>query len=134
MKKRTLFLLAAIASLPMVAEAQAIALQEWPVPWANTRPRDPYVDGSGRVWFVGQQGNYIAYLEPKSGAFKRFTIEEGTHPHNLIVDNAGIVWYAGNRNARIGRLDPATGAIKTFVMPDSARDPHTLIADKSGNI
>jgi virginiamycin B lyase len=135
MKARTLILLASIVTLPVVAEAQTLALQEWEVPWANTRPRDPYVDPQGRVWFVGQEGNYIAYLEPKSGDFKRFTIEDGTHPHNLIVDAKGVVWYAGNRNARIGRLDPATGAIKTFMMPDSgARDPHTLVFDKSGNI
>ena len=73
------------------------------MPWPDTRPRDPYVDPQGRVWFVGQEGNYIAYLEPKSGEFKRFEIEDGAHPHNLIVDQKGIVWYAGNRNARIGR-------------------------------
>ncbi len=135
MNMRTLILIAGIAAVPTLAEAQNVTLQEWPVPWPDTRPRDPYVDQQGRVWFVGQAGNYIAYLEPKSGEFKRFTIEEGTHPHNLIVDQQGIVWYAGNRNARIGRLDPSNGAIKTFPMPEAeARDPHTLILDKTGSI
>lgn len=135
MRMRTLVLALAAATVPAAATAQTVDLKEWTVPWPDTRPRDPYVDGQGRVWFVGQQGNYIAYLEPKSGEFKRFTIEDGTHPHNLVVDKGGIVWYAGNRNARIGRLDPASGAIKTFPMPDSAaRDPHTLIFDGSGNL
>ena len=135
MKMRNLIVLAGLALVPAIAEAQTVALQEWTVPWANTRPRDPYVDGQGRVWFVGQEGNYVAYLEPKSGEFKRFTIEDGTHPHNLIVDDKGIVWYAGNRNARIGRLDPASGAIKAYLMPDTAaRDPHTLVFDQAGNI
>lgn len=132
---RTFILAVTALALPAPALAQTVDLKEWPVPWTDTRPRDPFVDGQGRVWFVGQEGNYIAYLEPKSGEFKRFTIEDGTYPHNLIVDRAGIVWYAGNRNARIGRLDPANGAIKTFAMPDSAaRDPHTLIMDRGGNI
>jgi virginiamycin B lyase len=135
MRIRTLPLLFALLAMPALSEGQNIALQEWKVPWPDTRPRDPFVDAQGRVWFVGQQGNYIAYLEPKSGEFKRFTIEEGTHPHNLIVDAQGSVWYAGNRNARIGRLDPASGTIKTFMMPDTtARDPHTLIFDKTGHI
>ena len=135
MSLKMLTLLAGVAFIPALAEAQTLTLKEWPVPWANSRPRDPYLDSQGRVWFVGQEGNYIAYLEPGSGEFKRFAIEDGTYPHNLIVDSKGIVWYAGNRNARIGRLDPATGAIRTFMMPDSgARDPHTLIFDKSGNI
>lgn len=135
MKMRNLIVLTILTVVPAVADAQSVALREWTVPWANTRPRDPYVDPRGRVWFVGQEGNYIAYLEPKSGEFKRFTIEDGTHPHNLIVDTKGVVWYAGNRNARIGRLDPATGAIKTYPMPDTAaRDPHTLVFDKAGHI
>ncbi len=47
--------------------AAAPDVREWTVPWEGTRPRDPYVDGKGRVWFVGQQGDYVAYLEPKSG-------------------------------------------------------------------
>lgn len=135
MRTRALMLLVAAAVAPSLADAQTVDLKEWTVPWPDTRPRDPYVDGKGRVWFVGQAGNYIAYLEPGSGEFKRFTIEDGTHPHNLIVDPQGTVWYAGNRNGRIGRLDPSTGAIKTFLMPDSAiRDPHTLVFDGKGNI
>lgn len=135
MRMRTMVFAIAAATVPAAATAQTVDLKEWTVPWPDTRPRDPYVDGQGRVWFVGQQGNYIAYLEPKSGEFKRFTIEDGTHPHNLVVDQGGIVWYAGNRNARIGRLDPANGTIKTFPMPDSAaRDPHTLIFDGRGNL
>jgi virginiamycin B lyase len=121
-----------------VVEASAVApvvITEWTVPWERTRPRDPYVDSNGRVWFVGQAGNYIAYLEPGAGTFKRFEIDSGTHPHNLIVDRRGMVWYAGNRNAHIGRLDPATGRITKFAMPDpDARDPHTLVFDRNGDI
>src|SRR3712207_2388230 len=48
-----------------------VEITEWTVPWEKTRPRDPYVAPDGRVWFVGQTGNYIAVLDPKSGEFKR---------------------------------------------------------------
>ena len=112
-----------------------VAITEWPVPWEKTRPRDPFVDGEGRVWFVGQAGNYIAHLDPRTGRFRRYEIAEGTHPHNLIVDGRGAVWYAGNRNARIGRLDPSSGAVRDFPMPEGEpRDPHTLIAGRDGEI
>lgn len=118
------------------AAARADAtIQEWPVPWEDSRPRDPHVDQQGRVWFVGQRGNYIAYLSPEDGSFERYEIDEGTHPHNLIIDDAGQVWYAGNRNAHIGRLDPATREITRYEMPDAAaRDPHTLVLDPAGDI
>lgn len=114
---------------------QSAEITEWTVPWENTRPRDPFVDHLNRVWFVGQTGDYLAYLEPKDGTFKRFDLEPGAGPHNLIVDGNGRVWYAGNQKACIGRLDPDTGKITRFPMSNSrARDPHTLVFDKLGDI
>jgi virginiamycin B lyase len=108
-------------------------ITEWPVPWASTRPRDPYVDDAGRVWFVGQTGNYLAFLEPESGDFERFNLRAGAAPHNLIV--GGGVWYAGNGDAHIGRMDIDTGEFTFFEMPDSdAEDPHTLVFDSAGDI
>jgi virginiamycin B lyase len=120
------------APQPLPAPVQ---ITEWSVPWEKTRPRDPFPDKQGRVWFVGQAGNYIAYLTPANGQFKRFEIEAGTNPHNLIVAADGMVWYAGNRNGRIGKLDPQTGKVTTYMMPKKeVRDPHTLVFDKAGNI
>lgn len=115
--------------------AEPLDVREWLVPWEGSVPRDPYVDDKGRVWFCGQRGNYIAYLVPDTGEFKRYEVESGTHPHNLIVDRDGFVWYAGNRNAHIGRLDPANGEIKKYPMPAAdARDPHTMVFASDGNI
>src|SRR5687767_2782826 len=89
----------------------ASELKAWSTPWDGTRPRDPYADQKGNVWFVGQVGNYIARLDPKTGEFKRYEVEAGTHPHNLVVDAKGMVWFTGNRNGRIVRLDPADGKL-----------------------
>jgi virginiamycin B lyase len=110
--------------------AVRIDAREWPVPFgADTRPRDPYADGEGRVWFVGQVGNYVASLDSRTGAFKRYEITPGTHPHDLVVEK-GMVWFTGNENGRIVRLDPATGKLTTFMIPDSSvRDPHTMVFD-----
>jgi virginiamycin B lyase len=108
--------------------------KEWEVPFgAPTRPRDPYADAQGRVWFVGQNGNYIAYLDSKTGNFKRYEIDPGTNPHNLVVEK-GMVWFTGNRNNRLVKLDPTNGKLTTYMIPDSSvRDPHTMIFDpKSG--
>ena len=115
--------------------ADTVQITEWTVPWADSRPRDPFMDGRGRVWFVGQAGNYVAYFVPGSGEFKRYELDDGVHPHNLIVDTDGMVWYAGNRAAHIGKLDPATGNITKYAMPDAAaRDPHTLVFGRNNDI
>jgi virginiamycin B lyase len=118
-------------------EAQQIAIEEWPVPWEDSRPRDPYVAPDGGVWFVGQVGDYLARLDPATGAFIKQDLEPGTGPHNLVVDAGGRVWFAGNRAAHVGRFDPGSGAITKIPMPEpesAGRDPHTLIEDGRGNL
>ena len=110
-------------------------IREWTVPWADTRPRDPYAMAEDQVWFVGQRGDYAATLNPLTGEFKRVELGEGAGPHNLIVSPDGTVWYAGNRAAHIGRIDAETGEIEKIAMSiEAARDPHTLVFDEAGDI
>lgn len=112
-----------------------LVIDEWTVPYPDSRPRDPYVGPDGRVWFVGQAGHYAAVLDPQTGEFTRYDMDPGTGPHNLIVGADGLVYYAGNAANHIGILDPATGDIEKIMMPDArARDPHTQIWDADGNI
>lgn len=121
-------LASAVAAQAAAAPQQTVEIKQWTVPWENTRPRDPFVAPDGKVWFVGQTGNYVANFDPATEEFKRFEITEGTNPHNVIVDEQGIVWFTGNANGRLGRLDPATGQVQEIMMPDpeAIRDPHTL--------
>jgi virginiamycin B lyase len=120
---------------PPALHGQGVEIREWRVPWEASRPRDPFVAADGRVWFVGQRSDYLAYLEPETGEFRRYDLDRGSGPHNLIVGPEGEVWYAGNRAAHIGLLDPRTGAITRFPMPDpAAADPHTLVFDSRGGI
>ena len=129
---RTALLLFLLATAATAAE---IDIREWPVPWKDTRPRDPAVDRAGQVWFVGQTGDYIGRLNPATGKFDRIELEQGTGPHNLIVGADRAIWFAGNKKGFVGRLDPASGKIEKFAMPDpAARDPHTLIAAANGDL
>src|SRR5258708_12230478 len=82
------FSLALAAGAPAQAQKQAGMLSEpktWATPWDKTRPRDPFVDRTGHVWFVGQVGNYVANLDPKTGEFNPYTIHPRTHPPNPPV-------------------------------------------------
>jgi virginiamycin B lyase len=130
MRKQMLWL----ASCVLLLGAAGAEIVEWPVPWKDTRPRDPFVDGAGRVWFVGQTGDYVGWLDPASGKFGKHDLDDGTGPHNVIVAKSAL-WIAGNRAAHIARMDPKTGAVKKYPMPDpAAGDPHTLIEGPDGSI
>jgi virginiamycin B lyase len=112
-----------------------IDIREWTVPWADTRPRDPYVAPDGTVWFVGQRGDYVGVLDPATGDMRRIDLQEGAGPHTVVVSRDGVPWYAGNRARHIGRIDPATGQITRYDVPDDrVRDPHTMDFDSQGRI
>lgn len=115
-------------------EQNPILIEEWPVPWTQTRPRDPGLAPDGSVWFCGQAGHYLARFDPNTGQFERFDLDPSAGPHNLIVADDGMVWYAGNAGAHIGKLNPENGEITRFEMPDGVADPHTLVFDHQGHI
>lgn len=106
---------------------------EWQVPWENSRPRDPYVAPDGTVWFVGQVGDYVAKLDPKTGDMQKFDTPEAG-PHTVIVDKDGTPWYAGNQDRHIGKMHPDTGEVTRINMPDGVNDPHTMAFDSQGHI
>ena len=113
---------------PIVENPIQVEITEWPVPWKDTRPRDPDVAPNGVIWLVGQGGDYAARFDPASGEFRRKDLPPGTGPHNLIIDWDGTLWIAGNRQAFIGRMSYVTGELTRFTMPDeNARDPHTMV-------
>jgi virginiamycin B lyase len=138
MKRWTILLTSCL--LPLAASAadkaaSTVEIREWPVPWEKTRPRDPAVDAKGRVWFVGQQGDYVGRFDPATEKFDRIDLEPKSGPHNLIVAPNGDVWFSGNTAAYIGRLDPQSGKITKYPMPDpAAKDPHTLVLAPNGDL
>jgi virginiamycin B lyase len=131
MIKATGLVLALGAVAALAAADKPIEIQEFPVPWKDTRPRDPDYAGPEAVWFVGQTGHYLAKLNPKTREFTRIDLEDEPGPHNLIVGDDGVIWYAGNLKGYIGRVDPKTQQIRRIAMPDAAAtDPHTLTFDE----
>jgi virginiamycin B lyase len=135
-------ILSAIAASALQAQSLTDNLiQKFEVPWGREgRPRDAAVSPTdGAIFFVGQAGeepvgNYVARLDPKTGAFKKFQLEKGAAPHSCLVDSHGNVWYTGNGNGTLGRIDVKTGEIKTWTVGEGVRDPHTMVFDKNGNV
>ena len=129
-----IIMLAATAAMPSSTAAGAAEIEEWTVPWANTRPRDPFTVDGRVVWFAGQAGDYIGRLDAATGDFSRLELGPGSGPHNLIVGADGSVWIAGNRQGFIGRYREG-GTVRRIAMPEAAaRDPHTLVFDGAGHI
>ncbi|HYV97110.1 MAG TPA: hypothetical protein VE967_06630, partial [Gemmatimonadaceae bacterium] len=65
--------------------SQDVPVQQWQVPYEKSTPRDPSVAPDGRIWFVGQIGNYLAVFDPKNGSFKKYAMPDTTFPHSNVV-------------------------------------------------
>ena len=121
-----------VAGSPDRAAAETlnpVPIDEWPVPFAG-HGRDPYAAGPDEIWFVGQQGHYLARFTPSTEEFLKVDLPPGTGPHNNVVDSEGRVWYSGNAITElIGYYEPESEKFTTFALPGS-RDPHTLVFDE----
>jgi len=110
-----------------------LQFKEWQVPTLGQRSRDPVEAPDGSIWWVGQFGNLMGRLDPKTGEMKEFQLPAKALPHSINIDAQGTPWYTGNGNGTIGKLDPATGKVTEYKMPDpAARDPHTAEFDRNG--
>jgi virginiamycin B lyase len=114
-----------LSHFPAKAQNDTVPIQEWPVPYSSSRPRDPFVAPDGKVWFVGQVSHYAATFDTGTKQFRRINLPAGAGPHNIIVDDWGRPWYTGNAATHIGRIDPVGGTVRQFPTP-GANDPHTL--------
>ena len=111
----------------------ALKIEEWQVPTLGQRSRDPVEAPDGSIWWVGQWGNILGRLDPRTGKMDEFRLPAGAKPHSVNIGPDGFVWYTGNRNATIGRFDPETEKITEYPMPEEgARDPHTAEFDADG--
>jgi virginiamycin B lyase len=129
-----------IAPVAVLAQAaQEVEIKQHEVPFPVGRSRDAFVAPDGKVWFVGQTGNYLGVFDPKASEFKQHAIPDKTLPHTNIVTPDGIVWLAGNGNGTIVRFDPKNGNTKIIpvILEGATRpntDPHTMIYDGKGGI
>ncbi len=116
----------------LVSGNMDVTFKEWVMPQLGSRVRDPMQHEDGSIWYVGQYGNIIGRLDPRTGEAKEWPLPTMAMPHTVQLDNQGNPWFSGNKNGTVGRFDPATGQSTVYKMPDPKSDPHTLAFDKNG--
>ena len=72
---------AVVGPSPVLAQAGTPwDMKEWPIERGG-RSRDPYVAPDGKVFFAGQQGNYVGMVDPATGAVKTMVSTPGFDPN-----------------------------------------------------
>ncbi|MFX4228750.1 MAG: cytochrome C [Porticoccaceae bacterium] len=114
-------------SEPTIVEGSySLEIREWRVPTLGQRPRDPFMDEQGNIWWAGMWASLIGRFNPETGDVQEWQLDPSARPHSILPGPDGNVWYTGNGNGTMGKLNPETGEITVYPMPDpAARDPHT---------
>ena len=118
-------LLTTAATAETSPAADAAVIQEWKVDYGG-RPRDPYVAPDGKVWFVGQAGNYVAHFDPKTETFRRYEIEDGTLNVGDYIQNLASIKSEADAFRQRQQAAAARTPQALALAPGAVRDDRVL--------
>lgn len=100
---------------------------------ANANLNTAAFDGSGVLWFTGQNGVF-GRLDPVSGQMAVFDAPRGRGPYGIATTPGGTVYYASLAGSHIARIDPATDAALVLDPPTPGQGARRVWSDSSGRI
>jgi virginiamycin B lyase len=90
-------------------------------------------DGTGVLWFTGQNGIY-GRVDPKSGDVRVWEAPEGRGPYGITTTPDGSVYYASLAGSHIARIDTETGAATVIEPPTADQGARRVWSDSKGRI
>ncbi|MFN8467224.1 MAG: hypothetical protein U0X20_16830 [Caldilineaceae bacterium] len=90
-------------------------------------------DGSGVLWFTGQEGIY-GRLDPAKGAVEVFDAPRGRGPYGITTTPDGTVYYASLAGSHIARIDGTGGAATPLDPPTAGQGARRVWSDSQGRI
>ena len=90
-------------------------------------------DGSGTLWFTGQNGVYGS-VDPGTGEVRVFHAPQGRGPYGIATTPDGDVYYASLAGSHIARIDTATGEATVIEPPTPDQGARRVWSDSEGRI
>jgi virginiamycin B lyase len=90
-------------------------------------------DGSGVLWFTGQEGIY-GRLDPAKGEVEVFDAPRGRGPYGITTTPDGAVYYASLAGSHIARIDGASGTATPLDPPTAGQGARRVWSDSQGRI
>jgi virginiamycin B lyase len=89
-------------------------------------------DGTGILWFSGQNGIYGS-LDPASGEMAVYDAPEGQGPYGVTTTPEGVVYYASLAGSHIARIEP-DGSATVIEPPTPEQGARRVWSDSQGRI
>jgi virginiamycin B lyase len=90
-------------------------------------------DGSGVLWFTGQNGIY-GRLDPAVGTVEVFDAPRGRGPYGITATPDGDIYYASLAGSHIAQIDTATGEATIIEPPTAGQGARRVWSDSQGRI
>jgi len=114
-----------------------MALREYPLPDAGSRPRRIAVTGDGTVWYSDYARGRLGRLDPQSGQVTEYPSPggPGAQPYGITALN-DVVWYVetGPQPNALVRFDPKSGRFQTWAIPSGGGVVRNMMPTRDGNL
>jgi virginiamycin B lyase len=119
MAHRLALVLAILPLLGAAGQAQAVTLQEYPLP-IFSHPHDVASAADGGIWYTPQLAGGLGWLDPSTGKTRRIPFGLGSSPHGVITGPDGTAWVTDEGLNSVMRVDPSSGKVTRYALPPSA--------------
>ena len=118
-------------------DRSSMAITEYRLPDAASRPRRIAVTGDGLVWYSDYARGRLGRLDPQTGKVTEYPSPGGpqSQPY-AIAALGGAVWYVetGVQPNVLVRFDPATEKFQTWSIPSGGGVVRNMMPTRDGNL
>jgi virginiamycin B lyase len=116
-------------------DAATRAVQVFPLPAdrPDTNLNTAAFDGTGTLWFTGQNGVY-GRLDPATGEMQVFDAPMGRGPYGITATPAGDIYYSSLAGSYIAHVDIETGAATVITPPTGGAGARRVWSDSRGRL
>ena len=114
-------------------QSQEVRLFPLPPDRPNANLNTATFDGSGVLWFTGQNGVYRK-LDPNSGRMTVFDAPRGRGPYGITTSLDGDVYFASLAGSYVGHINTTTGEATVLEPPTADQGARRVWSDSDGRI
>jgi virginiamycin B lyase len=104
-------------------------VEAWKAP-KGTGPYGIATTPAGDVWYASLAGDYIARIDPATGAASVVDAPRpGVGPRRIWSDSKGVLWVSFWHAGELARYDPAARVWKTYALPKSKSGCYSVYVD-----
>jgi len=114
-----------------------MAVREYTLPNAASRPRRIAISPDDMVWYADYSRGYLGRLNPATGDVQEWASPSGaaSQPYGITFSK-GAIWYneSGLRPNTLVRFDPQTQKFQSWPIPSGGIVVRNMMPMKNGNL